>query len=447
MRKTINMTEGNPLKLLIRFAIPLMFANIFQQLYTVVDTAIVGQGVGMEALAALGSVDWLNWMMLGIAQGFTQGFSVRVAQTFGENNPNGMRLFMAQSAVATAVLAVLCTLLGQLLLPAFLQFLRVPEALTPLATVYVRILMAGLPVVFFFNYCSSMLRAVGDSKTPLIAIAVASVVNIALDLIAIFVLHWGVAGAAIATLLAQILSGVICLVKILRTPQLRFDRSLLPPRRDIQSNLLRIGMPSAGKNLMVALGGMAVMTVVNTFGTTFIAGFTASNKLYGLLEIAALSYGYAILTYVGQNYGAMRFDRIAAGTKSATVLAVATATVIAVLMFAFGRPITMLFISAENPADAIQAGNVAYIYLCVMASCLPVLYILYLLLFSLQGLGDAVRPMISGGVELALRVGVAAAVVLTGFEMGICGAEIVAWLGATLYLAYHYRKCMKHGKL
>jgi Na+-driven multidrug efflux pump len=284
---------------------------------------------------------------------------------------------------------------------------------------------------------------VGDSKTPLIAMSVASIVNIVLDVVAVFLLHMGIAGAAIATLIAQLLSGIICMVRICRLPQLRFSRQDLLPDRAVLKNLLHIGIPAAGKNILVSLGGMAVMAVVNTCGTAFIAGFTASNKLYGLLEIAALSYGCAIVTYVGQNYGAMRFDRIRAGMKSATILAVVTAVAISALMFLFGRPITMLFISTENPADAALAGDIAYRYLCVMASCLPVLYILYLLLFALQGLGDTVRPMFSGLIELILRLLVAGAVTYTGYYTGIFGAECAAWIGSTVYLAIHYRKRMK----
>lgn len=445
MAKNLNMTQGNPLKLLIQFALPLMFGNMFQQLYTVVDTAIVGQGVGMEALAALGGVDWLNWMMLGIAQGFTQGFSVRVSQKFGEEDIPGLRRFMGQSAILSAALALLCVLLGQLLLPVFLLFLRVPVQLRDMASLYTRILFGGLPAVFFFNYCSSMLRAVGDSKTPLVAMAIASIVNIILDIVTVFVLDWGIAGAAIATVIAQCLSGVVCMVKICRTSTLRFQKKDLVLDKTVLGNLLRLGTPSAAKNTVVALGGMAVMTVVNSFGTAFIAGFTSTNKLYGLLEICALSYGYAVITYVGQNYGAMRFDRIKIGMKSATILAVATALVISALMFVFGKPITMLFISTDNPADAVQAGTVAYRYLCIMAAWLPVLYILYLLLSALQGLGDTVRPMHSGIIELVCRVAIAIFVAYIGYESGIFFAEIIAWTGAAVYLWYHYRKRMKQG--
>lgn len=443
MSKTLNMTQGSPLKLLIRFALPLMFGNIFQQLYLVVDTAIVGRGVGMDALAALGGVDWLNWLMLGIAQGYTQGFSVRISQKFGEGDADGLRQFMGQSALIAAALALLCAVLGQLLLPVFLLFLRIPAELRSMASLYTRIIFAGIPVVFFFNYCSAMLRAIGDSKTPLIAMAIASVTNIILDVVAVFVLDWGIAGAAIATVIAQSLSGLVCLAKICRTSLLRISKADLTPNRAVLLNLLKLGSPSAAKNIVIALGGMIVISVVNNFGTAFIAGFTASNKLYGLLEIAALSYGYAVITYVGQNYGAARFDRIKAGMKSATILAVATALVICALMFLFGRPITMLFISTENPADALQAGNVAYYYLCTMAAWLPVLYILYLLLSAMQGLGDTVRPMISGLIELACRISVALLVAYIGYAYGIFLAEITAWTGAVVYLWYHYHKRTK----
>ena len=445
MGKTLNMTQGNPLKLLIRFSLPLMLGNVFQQLYTVVDTAIVGRGVGIEALAALGGVDWLTWMMLGIAQGFTQGFGVRISQKFGENDVQGLRRFMGQSALLSAALALLCVLVGQLALPLFLLFLRVPTELSGMANLYTRIVFAGLPAVFFFNYCSAMLRAVGDGKTPLIAMAVASVVNIGLDILAVFVLKWGIGGAAVATVLAQCLSGVVCMIKICRTSLLKFGKGDVIPDRKTLGNLLRIGAPSAAKNMIVAIGGMAVITVVNTFGTAFIAGFTSTNKLYGLLEICALSYGYAVITYVGQNYGAMRFDRIRAGMKSAAILAVATAVVISALMFLLGRPITMLFISTENPEDALHAGNVAYRYLCVMAAGLPVLYILYLLFSALQGLGDTVRPMISGIIELVFRVALALLVAYIGIAEGLYFAEVLAWTGAVIYLGYHYRKRIKKG--
>ena len=207
MTKNLNMTQGRPLRLLFLFALPLMFGNIFQQLYTVVDTAIVGRGVGMDALAALGTVDWLNWMLLGLATGLTQGFSVRLSQKYGEGDLPALRRILGQSALLSAVIALLCVLLSQLAVPLFLNLLRVPVELRAMATLYIRILFGGFPAVMFFNFCSSMLRAIGDSRTPLLAMMVAALTNIALDALTVFVLGWGIAGAAAATVFGSVWDG------------------------------------------------------------------------------------------------------------------------------------------------------------------------------------------------------------------------------------------------
>lgn len=443
MSKHIDMTRGKPLRQLISFALPLMLGNVFQQLYTVVDTAIVGKGVNMDALAALGTVDWLNWMLLGIAQGFTQGFSVRIAQKFGEGDEEGLRQTVGQSALLSAIIALVCTLGIQLMLPLILELLRVPAELKSMATLYTRILMAGLPVVVFYNYCAAVLRAVGDSRTPLIAMVAAAVTNIVLDCITVFWLGWGIAGAAAATVVAQCLSGVICAVKIAKTPQLRFRKEHLKPRARDCRDLAGIGSPIAAKNMIIATGGMVIQSYVNGFVLSFIAGFTATNKLYGLLEIAALSYGYAVTTYVGQNYGAQRPDRIRKGVRAAVILSLITSVVIAGIMFLLGRPITMLFISSEDPAMMLAAGETAYQYLCVMSICLPVLYLLYVFLSALQGIGRTVDTMVSGIIEFVLRVGLAVLVGHLGYAAGLYGAEVSAWFGAAVYLAISYFRGMR----
>ena len=443
MSKNINMMEGNPAKLLFAFSLPLMFGNVFQQLYTVVDTAIVGQGVGMEALAALGTVDWLTWMMLGIAQGYSQGFSVRIAQKFGEGDRKGLQRVIGQSAFLAIMLAIVCLVLGQVGLPAFLFLLRVPEELMGMGSLYIRIIIAGIPATMFYNYCAAVLRAVGDSKTPLKAMVVATVTNIVLDIVAVFVLDLGIGGAALATVISQVVSGIICAWKMKRTPELYFNKEDM--RRDgmLQSNLIRIGTPAAMKNIIIALGGMVVQSIVNGFGMSFIAGFTATNKLYGLLEIAAISYGYALTTYVGQNYGAKKIERIKTGVRTAAGIAVATSIVIAALMFIFGRDITMLFISADSAELMKAAGDTAYLYLCVMSSCLPILYLLYVYLSAIQGTGNTVVPMISGIVEFTMRVGISLLIGYTGFENGIFGAEVFAWTGAATYLYINYRRIIR----
>ena len=438
MSKSLNMTRGRPLPLLFSFALPLMFGNIFQQLYTVVDTAIVGRGVGMNALAALGTVDWLNWMLLGLATGLTQGFSVRLSQKYGEGDLPALSRIMGRSALLSALIALLCVVLSQLGVPLFLHLLRVPQELRAMATLYIRILFAGFPAMMFFNYTSSMLRAVGDSRTPLLAMMTAALTNIALDALTVFVLGWGIAGTAAATVFAQCLSGAICALRIARTPALRFTREDVRLDRTLSLSLLRLGLPVALKNVIISIGGMILQSIVNGFGMAFIAGYTATNKLYGLLEIAALSYGYAVTTYVGQNFGAGEYTRIRQGVRTALLLCVGTALAISAVMVAFGRPITGLFLSADDPATLTQAASTAYRYLCVMAAALPALYLLYAYQSALQGLGQTAIGLIVGTLELCLRVGFALFSGAVGWAEGLFAAEVSAWIGAAILLCIVY---------
>lgn len=438
MAKNLNMTMGHPGKLLLAFALPLMLGNVFQQLYTVVDTAIVGQGVGMTALAALGSVDWLNWLSLGIAQGFSQGFSVRMSQRFGQGDGDGLRRAIGASARLAIVITVLVTLIGQVSLRWLLVLLQVPVHLRPMAELYTRILMAGIPAVMFYNFCASVLRAVGDSKTPLIAMAISALTNIVLDSIAVFALGWGIAGAAAATVFSQLLSGAVCAIKMARSPMLRFGKEDMGRDSRLGRDLLGLGAPIAAQNVIIAVGGIAVQSVINGFDTTFIAGYTASSKLYGVLEIAAISYGSAVTTYVGQNYGAAQWERIRKGVRWALALSVATAAAIGGAMILFGRQITMLFISTESAAEAGAAGETAYQFLCVMGGFLIVLYLLYAYRSALQGMGNTRIPLLSGIVEFAMRIGIAVYVGFRGPQEGIFLAEVAAWAGAAILLCISY---------
>ena len=436
--QNLNMTQGHPANLLMRFALPLMAGNIFQQLYTVVDTAIVGRGVGMDALAALGSVDWMNWMFLGIAQGFSQGFSVRMSQKYGQQDGEGLRRTLGVAARLSVIIAVITTLAAQLVLGSFLRLLQVPAQLWDHAMLYSRIILLGIPAMLYYNYCASVLRSVGDSQTPLKAMLLAALTNIALDFLAVFWLGWGIAGAAAATVLAQCLAGTLCAVKIFRSGQLRFTRQHMARDGALSRKLMGLGLPVAAQNVVIAVGGMAVQSVVNGFDTAFIAGFTASNKLYGVLEIAAISYGYAVTTYTGQNYGAMLWDRIRHGTRWAVIISLATSAVIGGVMLLFGRSITMLFISSESPELAAAAGQTAYQYLSVMAVMLPVLYLLYAYRSALQGMGNTRIPLLSGVVEFLIRVSGAAWVGVSGWQNGIFLAEVGAWVGAAVLLAAAY---------
>lgn len=436
--RNLTMTSGHPGKLLMSFALPLMFGNVFQQLYTVVDTAIVGQGVGMTALAALGTVDWMNWMYLGIVQGFAQGFSVLMSQKYGSGDADGLRRTLGTAVRLSVLVGLITAVISQLVLGPFLGLLQVPDELRPQAALYSRIILLGIPAMMFYNLTAAILRSVGDSRTPLMAMAVAAVSNIVMDCIAVFALGWGIAGAAAATVAAQLLAGGLCTLRIVKTPMLAIGRSDLMRNPRLEKRMMGLGTPVALQNIIISVGGMAVQSVVNTFDTSFIAGFTATNKLYGILEIAAISYGYAVTTYTGQNFGAELYGRIKNGTRWAVGISLLTSAVIAVVMVIFGRNITMLFISTETPELAAAAGDTAYMYLCVMAACLPVLYLLFAYRSALQGLGNTRIPLLSGVVEFVMRVGAALIIGFTGWQNGIFYAEVLAWVGAAVLLAAAY---------
>lgn len=440
--KTKQMTSGSPVVLILTFSLPLMVGNVFQQLYTVVDTMVVGRVLGVHALAALGAADWTNWMMLGIMQGFTQGFSIRMAQNFGAGKMQDLKKSVAMSAALACILAVILLVAGQMFLPFLLRIMHTPEAdgVWNNSLLYLRIMFAGIPVVMAYNLLASILRALGDGKSPLYAMVLACFINIGLDLLFVAVFGWGIAGAAGATLIAQCCSAVYCMLVLRRVSVLHLEK--VHWQRDLKlcRNLMGLGLPMAFQNAIISVGGMIVQSVVNGFGVLFIAGFTATNKLYGVLEVAATSYGYAMITYTGQNLGAGKIDRVKKGLRSAVIVAVFTSAVISVLMLVFGRAILSLFISGAQQETA-AALDIAYRYLAIMSYFLFILYLLHIYRSTLQGLGDTVLPMVSGIAEFVMRTGVALTLPLLMGENGIFYAEICAWAGADIILlcAYYIR--------
>ena len=432
-----NMTEGKPLPLIVSFSLPLMLGNIFQQMYTVVDTMVVGKGLGVQALAALGASDWLVWLMLGVIQGLTQGFGIRMAQEFGARQTEKLKSTLGCSVVLTVISAAVLTLGGQLAAQSVLRLLKTPDAIISDTLLYVRIIFLGTPVVMAYNLLATILRSLGDGKTPLNAMIVASFTNIGLDLLFVLVLRWGIAGAAAATLIAQAVSGIYCLEKVRKIDFLRLEKSHFALDGTLAARLMKLGSPMAFQNAVIALGGMIVTSVVNGFGVVFIGGYTASNKLYGILEVAATSYGYAMVTYVGQNLGAGKLHRIREGMKAAMVLSMITSVVIAAVMILFGKGILSLFLSG-TPEETAQALEVAYQYLFLMSVCLPVLYVLHVVRSAIQGMGDTVKPMLSGISEFIMRT--AGSLTLPGIMggSGIFYAEVSAWLGADLILVPSY---------
>lgn len=431
-----SMTEGSPTRLLITFALPLMLGNVFQQLYTVVDTAVVGQGVGVTALAALGAADWLNWLVLSVVQGFAQGFSILMAQYFGAKDYRQLSKAVGASTTLCAVVAAGMLILSQGLSRPVLELLNTPKDIIGDSLLYLRIIFAGIPIITAYNLLASILRALGDSKTPLYAVVVSTAVNIGLDLLFVLVFHWGIAGAAGATVIAQTVSTVYCYINVRRVTILELRPEDFKPARSMTASLLKLGSPVALQNAIISAGGMVVQSVVNRYGMLFIAGFTATNKLYGLLEIAATSYGYAVTSFVGQNLGGGLIRRIRKGMRSAAVIALLTSAAIAAAMLLIGRLFLGLFISG-TPEEVEASMDIAYKYLAVMSLFLPVLYMLHIYRSALMGLGDTVVPMISGFVEMVMRVGIALLLPLV-LSDGIYYAEVGAWTGAAILLTASY---------
>lgn len=433
-----NMTEGRPSSLIFSFALPLMVGNIFQQLYTVVDTMVVGKALGVSALAALGASDWLNWMMLGVIQGFTQGFGILMAQEFGAGRYENLRKSVGNAAVLSFLSSIVLLGIGQLLAGPVLNLLQTPPEILGNTLLYLRIMYIGVPIVMAYNLLASILRAMGDGRTPLHAMIVASFTNIILDILFVLVFRFGIAGAAVATLIAQLISGFFCLYHIRKIELLRLsasDFSLQERRRPLR--LLMLGFPMAFQNAIISIGGMIVQSVVNGFGVIFIAGFTATNKLYGVLEVAATSYGYSMVTYAGQNLGAGRTERIRKGVKSAILIALVTSVIIALLMLFAGKVILGWFISG-TPEEFEQTLQIAYYYLSIMSVCLPILYILHITRSAIQGMGNTILPLASGIAEFVMRAVTAIFLPMLIGESGIFYAEIMAWTGAAVILVISY---------
>ena len=445
--QTRDLTTGKPLPLLVSFSLPLMIGNVFQQMYTVVDTAVVGKALGVGALAALGAADWLNWMMLGVIQGLTQGFGIMMAQNFGSRQMGHLRRTIGASAVLSAISALVLVALGQVAVVPILGLLQTPDAIKGNTVLYLRIMFGGVPIVMAYNLFAGMIRSLGDSKTPLYAMIVASCINISLDLLFVLVFHWGIAGAAVATLIAQVFAAGYCLWHLRKIPILNMQREDFRLDWSQAGQLLQLGFPMAFQNAIISVGGMIVQSVVNGFGMIFIAGFTATNKLYGILEIAATSYGYAMISYVGQNLGARKIERIRAGQRAAIGLAMATSCIIAAVMIGFGRWIVGCFISG-TPQEVEAATQVAYRYLVIMSGCLPVLYVLHVTRSCVQGMGNTVLPMLSGVSEFVMRTGAALLLLMAMGQAGIFYAEVLAWAGADLILVPSYfvvsKRCRKN---
>ncbi|MGN1182252.1 MAG: MATE family efflux transporter, partial [Faecalibacillus sp.] len=398
-----NLTEGNSLKLIFLFALPLMFGNLLQQLYTMVDTMIVGQFVGVDALASIGGADWITWAILGLLIGFTQGFSIRVSNCLGANDEKGMEKAIAMTYMSCLVIGLIVMIVSQLIIVPLLQVLNTPNHTIQGSILYLRIISSGSMIVIFYNCFSSILRAIGDSKTPLRAMVIAACMNIILDLIAVCIFHLGIAGAALATIISQLFAAIYCYKKLNKELPFQLTKESFHFNTHLMKQLIYLGTPLAFQNIIIAIGGIILQSVVNGYGFLFIAGYTATNKFYGILEVVSISFGYAITTFTSQNYGAQKYQRMKQGIFQANLLSVGISIVILFIVILFGKNVLMLFISA-TPQQTKIVLKYAYDYLFVMAACLPVLYVLYSYRSALQGMENTFIPMVSGIVELIMRV-------------------------------------------
>ena len=440
--RTRDMTRGNPTKLILSFCLPIIAGNLFQQFYSLVDTLVIGQVEGVTALAAVSAAGWLDWTVLGLAMGMAQGFAIQIAQSFGAGDYAGLRRAAGQSLLLSALLTVVLTALSESLLWPALVLLRTPENTIALTCQYLRVIFGGVVFVMAFNLLSGFLRSLGDSHTPLIAMTTAALCNIGLDILFVAVFRWGVNGVSIATVLSQCLSSLICLAALRKLPVLQLSPADWKPDPRMMRRLMLLGAPVAFQNLIISVGGLVLQRVVNGFGFIFMAGFNAATRLTGLIELAGNSLGSAVGTFAGQNLGARRLDRVRLGLRRSAQIAVGLALTVALLIVFFGRSVLSLFIN-DDPALVEQVLTVGCRYLYVASSGLFMLYLLFVYRSTLQGLGDTVTPMVSGVIELVMRIGNALLLPLLIGEWGVYIAEISAWIGAAVFLIWGYYRRMR----
>ena len=440
MAKTMDMTVGNPARLILTFCLPIAAGNLLQQFYNLVDTLVIGRGVGVVALAAVSGAGWLDWTVLSIAMGLAQGFAIQIAQSFGAGNHRELQRAVGQSILLAVATIFLLEIASQAALMPVLRLLAFPENTIHLTALYLRIIFGGLPLIMGFNLLSGFLQSVGDSRTPLIALVVATVVNILLDVTCVIVLRWDVAGAAIATTASQAVSFLICLRAVIHLPLLHPTAQDMRPDHHMIHRLLSLGIPVAFQNLIISIGGLVLQRVVNGFGFIFMAGYNAASRLQGMLELCGTAIGAGVGTFAGQNLGAGKLERVREGLRKSAVITVCVSLCITLCMFLFGRQLLALFVD-DDPQIVDQVLTYGHLLLLVLSSALWGLYLLFVHRSTLQGLGDTFIPMLSGVVELVMRITCALLLPRLIGEWGVYFAEIAAWLGAAALLiwGYHHR--------
>lgn len=431
MMKTKTLTEGTPWKQILLFSIPIFLGNVFQLLYSLVDTKIVGSTLGTEALAAVGSVSTLHTLMTGFLNGLTLGFSLITAMCFGAKN----RKRLKKTFAAAILLGVLTTLALVLMLMIFLypvlNLLHVPQAQFEMAYAYISVLIVGLFATLFYNLCANTLRAIGDALTPLIFLIVATVSNIGLDYLFILGFQMGVQGAAYATVLAQLLSVGLCLIRIFRKfPILHIQKEDFRFDRELMAEMYKSGLSMGLMSCLVGIGTILLQSAINTLGTTVIVAHTAARKVFELVSLPNSVLGSAMATYCGQNYGARRFDRIRQGIRASLIIAAVWAVVVFLICHTIEGKLIQFVASTTNP-DVIYWGST---YLKVDMSFIVICGVIVILRNSMQGFGDRVIPVFSSCIELAGKIIFAFVFAPMFAYWGIIWAEPMVWIAMVIPL-------------
>lgn len=431
MAKSVEMTEGRTLPQIFYFALPLLMGNLLQQTYSMVDAAIVGKFLGINPLAAVGASTSVVFLILGFCNGCCGGFGIPVAQKFGARDYVTMRRYVSVSLKLAAGMSVALAVITSILCSWILHLIRTPEAIFSDAYYYLLITFLGIPCTFYYNLLSSIIRALGDSKTPFWFLLFSTVLNILLDLFCILVLGWGVAGAAIATLIAQGVSAVLCYIymmhhfDILRTTpsERRYDSKLA-------GTLLSIGVPMGLQFSITAIGSIMLQSANNALGTACVAAFSAAIRIKMFFMCPFESLGIAMATFAGQNYGAGKPKRIWQGVKSSALMMMIYWVFTFCVLMPGARTLAMLFVDASE----VEILNDAALFLHVAVCFFPILGLLCILRYTIQGAGFTSFAMFSGVSEMIARILVSVFAVPAWGYVAVCFGDPTAWLFADAFL-------------
>lgn len=433
-----DLTIGDPLKLILGFALPLFGGMLFQQFYSLVDTLIVGRFLGVKALAGVGDTGSITFMIIGFCMGVCNGFTIPISQRFGAKDYADMRRFLSHAIYVSLFFTLIMTLFCSLFCRQILQAMNTPDDIFDYAYDYLIIIFLGIPTNFLYNLFSGAIRALGDSKAPVLFLVVSSVVNIALDLILILVIPMGVAGAAIATVISQAVSGLLALFyTVKKVDILRIQRKEWQFKPYYIKILLAMGVPMGLQYSITAIGSVVLTTAVNGLGSMYVAAQTAAGRVSNFFCTPYDALGSTMATYGGQNVGAKKLDRLNQGLFHASLVGVIYSLIALVIMIFFGRPLSALFVSGEEGALILDSAR---LFLIVNAAFYVPLTFVNVVRFMIQGMGYSGLAILSGVFEMIGRTAAALLLIPVLGYLGACCASPIAWVLADLFLfpAYFY---------